>query len=324
MTTMTKSMNNRVRLAALAAVGLLLTLSGSTAKAQAVITGKVTAETGLPLEGAQVLIAEVGGSVGTNAKGVYTMTIPSARSNGQQVTIKVRAISYTPDVRIIRLTQGTQTADFVLKADVNRLSEVVVTGVVGEAVERAKVPFAIGRLTADDIPILALDPITALQGKVAGVRIAATSGRPGSTPDIQIRGPTSINTDGRNTRPLIVVDGVIQRVGGLADLGGLDIESVELIKGAAGATLYGSTAANGVINIRTKRGGTQEGVTFNIRSEVGFQDPNSLEKRKTTSLFKYGYLHTTICSPFRGGQVFKIPSRCRVAATVWVKELIEA
>ena len=54
------------------------------------------------------------------------------------------------------------------------------------------------------------------------------------------------------------------------------------------------------------------------------QDPNSLEKRKTTSLFKYGHLHTTICSPFRGGQVFKIPSRCRVAATVCVKELIEA
>jgi len=275
---MTMSIVNRVRLSATAAVGLVLALSGSTAKAQnAVITGKVVAESGLPLEGAQVLIADVSASVGTNSKGVYTLTIPSARVNGQQVTIKIRAISYTPELKLIRLTPGSQTFDFTLKADINRLSEVVVTGVVGEAVEKAKVPFAMARLSSADIPIPALDPVTALQGKVAGVRIASTSGRPGTTPQVQIRGPTSINTAGRSQQPLIVVDGVIQRVGGIGDLGGLDIESVEIIKGAAGASLYGSTAAKGVINIKTKRGNSSEGITFNIRSEIGVQDPNSLE-----------------------------------------------
>ena len=276
--TTTMRMTIRVRAAALAALGLMLTLSASAAKAQnAVITGKVVAESGLPLEGAQVLITDLGQAVATNSKGVYTMNVPSARVNGQQVSIKVRAISYTPDTRLIRLTPGGHTEDFTLKTDVNRLSEVVVTGVVGEAVERSKVPFAIGRLTREDIPIPALDPITALQGKVAGVRIAATSGQPGSTPEILMRGPTSINATGRSQSPLIVVDGVIQRVGGLGELGGLDIESVEVIKGAAGASLYGSSAASGVINIKTKRGNAQEGVTFNVRSETGFNDVGSLK-----------------------------------------------
>src|SRR4051812_8613728 len=244
---MTTTMStSSIRTAALAVLGLMFSI-GSTAKAQnAVITGKVAAESGLPLEGAQILITELGASTATNAKGVYTINIPSARVNGQQVTVKVRAISYTPESRLVRMTAGTHTEDFTLKADINKLSEVVTTGVVGEQVERAKVPFAIGRLTAEDIPIPALDPITALQGKVAGLRIASTGGQPGTTPEILMRGPTSINASGRSQSPLIVVDGVIQRVGGLSDLGGLDIESVEVIKGAAGASLYGSSAASGV------------------------------------------------------------------------------
>ena len=87
-------------------------------------------------------------------------------------TIKVRAISYTPDTRLIRLTAGTQTQDFSLKADVNRLSEVVVTGVVGEAVERSKVPFAIGRLTLPLFVFCLLDglvPQTVFVGALAAL-----------------------------------------------------------------------------------------------------------------------------------------------------------
>jgi len=275
----TTMMMTRLRMTALASVALLLSV-WSPAKAQnAVLTGKVTAESGLPLEGAQVLIPDLGpsASAATGAKGTFTITVPAARVSGQQVSLRVRAISYAPESRLIRLTPGNHTEDFVLKADVNRLSEVVVTGVVGDAVECAKVPFAIGRLTNEDIPVPALDPITALQGKVAGLRIASTSGQPGSTPEILMRGPTMINATGRSQQPLIVVDGVIQRVGGLNEIGGLDIESVEVIKGAAGASLYGSAAASGVINIKTKRGSTQEGVTFNVRSEAGFNDVGSLK-----------------------------------------------
>src|SRR5262249_43998315 len=160
----------------------------------------------------------------TNAQGVYTITIPGARVSGQQVNLRVRAIGYQPGLRPIRITAGSQTQDFSLKQDINRLNEVIVTGVVGEGVERAKVPFAVGRISSEDIVVPALDPIRALQGKVAGVRIAQTSGQPGSSPEILVRGPTSINASGRTQGPLIIVDGVIMNVASFDEIGGLDIE----------------------------------------------------------------------------------------------------
>src|SRR5215216_6343990 len=193
-----------------ALLGLALALPAANAQTQnAVITGKVTSEFGQPVDQANVYINDLTISVGTNAQGVYTITIPSARVSGQQVNLRVRAIGYQPGLRPIRLTAGSQTQDFALKQDVNRLNEVVVTGVVGEGVERSKVPFAIGRITAEDLPVPALDPVQALAGKVAGVRIAATGGKPGNTPEIMLRAPTSINSAGRTTGPLFVVDGAI-------------------------------------------------------------------------------------------------------------------
>lgn len=268
---------NRVRTMAAAAIAVLLSVPVVSAQAQtAVITGRVAAESGAPLEGAQVLIADVNASVPTNQQGMYTITVPSARVSGQQVVVRVRAIGYSPETRTISLTAGTHTENFTMKQDVNRLSEVVVTGTAGgEGVERSKVPYAIARISEADIPVPQLDPIRALQGKIPGVRIASTSGAPGSTPQILMRGPTSINASGRSQSPLIVVDGTIMRNGNLDELGGLDIESVEVVKGAAGSTLYGTAAASGVINIKTKRGNSRDGVAFSIRSEAGFSDPNS-------------------------------------------------
>jgi len=219
-----------------------------------VITGKITSEFGQPVDQANVYINDLTISVPTNAQGAYTITIPAARVTGQQVNLRVRAIGYQPGLLPIRITAGTQTQDFTLKQDINRLNEVVVTGTVGEGTERSKVPFAITRLTTEDIPVPSLDPITALEGKVSGVRIASANGRPGSSPEILMRGPTSINAQGRSQSPLFVVDGIVLNVGSFDELGGLDIESVEVVKGAAGASIYGATAANGVIVIKTKRG----------------------------------------------------------------------
>jgi TonB-linked SusC/RagA family outer membrane protein len=245
----------------------------------ATITGKVTSEFGQPVDQANVYINDLSISVGTNAQGVYTITLPAARATGQQVNLRVRAIGYQPGLRPIRVTTGSQTQDFALKQDVNRLNEVVVTGTVGEGTERSKVPFAISRLTAEDIPIPALDPVQALMGKVAGLRIASSNGRPGSTPEVLMRGPTSINAQGRSQSPLYVVDGIVLNVGSLDELGGLDIESVEVVKGAAGASIYGATAANGVIVIKTKRGSSQDGIKFNARTEYGVNDVNSFNYR---------------------------------------------
>src|SRR6478672_8061922 len=173
-----------VRTAGAALLGLVLALPVAGAQAQgATITGKVTSEFGQPVDQANVYINDLSISVGTNAQGVYTITLPAARATGQQYNLRVRAIGYQPGLRPIRVTAGSQTQDFSLKQDINRLNEVVVTGVVGEGVERSKVPFAVGRLTSEDLPVPALDPVSALAGKVAGVRIAATGGKPGSTPE---------------------------------------------------------------------------------------------------------------------------------------------
>ncbi|MDQ3673623.1 MAG: SusC/RagA family TonB-linked outer membrane protein [Gemmatimonadota bacterium] len=242
----------------------------------ATITGRVASEQGNPLEVATVFITELALNATTDAEGRYTINVPAARVSGQPVILRVRRIGHLAASRPITLTAGSQTVDFALKQDINRLQEVVVTGVVGAGTERSKVPFSVGRVTAEDLPVPALDPLRALAGKVAGMRVAQTGGRPGSTPEIMLRGPTSINAAGRGQGPLIIVDGTILNVGSLEELGALDIESVEVVKGAAGASLYGTRAANGVITITTKRGSTQDGIRFNVRSEYGVSDLNSI------------------------------------------------
>ena len=234
-------------------------------------------EQGQALPAANVFITEMNISVAATDQGSYRIVIPADRVRGQTVLLRARALGHTPLGRQIVMSAGEKVENFTLKQDINRLSDVVVTGTVGEGTERSKVPYAVSRLTAEEMPVPALDPITALQGKMPGVRIARTSGRPGSSPEIMMRGPTSINASGRSTGPLIIVDGVIMRTNNPEEIGGMDIESVEVIKGAAGASLYGTTAANGVIVIKTKRGANQDGVKFNVRTEYGFSDVNSLD-----------------------------------------------
>lgn len=267
----------RSKLRSFAIAAALALSSGSALAQQAVITGRVLGEQGQVLPAANVFITEMNISVGTTDQGAYRIVIPAERVRGQNVMLRARALGHTPIGRQVTLSAGETQQNFALKQDINRLSDVVVTGTVGEGTERSKVPYAVSRLTTEDLPVPALDPITALSGKMPGVRIAQTGGRPGTNPEIMMRGPRSINATGRSQQPLIIVDGVVMNVGSLDEIGGLDIESVEVVKGAAGASLYGSTAANGVIVIKTKRGGTQEGVKFNVRTEYGFSDVNSAE-----------------------------------------------
>ncbi len=256
-----------------AAVLAMLVGTAAVAEAQnATIQGRVTTEQGRPVEGANVFVTELGLSVGSNAAGNFTITVPGARVRGQTVLLRARAIGQRPDSKSIVLRPGVITQNFVLTADVNRLSEVVVTGVTG-ATEQTKTPFAISRVTADQMPVVAVNPLTQLQGKVAGAQIVSASGRPGSSPSVILRAPTSINASGRSQEPLYVVDGIIIN-GALPDLNPEDIEAVEVVKGAAAASLYGARAGNGVIQITTKTGktATQNSIRFGARQEVGVGD----------------------------------------------------
>ena len=249
-----------------------LALPGLARAQDAVITGRVTAEgSGAGLSGATVAITELGVGVLTNATGAYTLTVPAARIRGQSTAIVARFIGYVPLRRQITLTAGRQTQDFSIRQDVNRLNEVVVTG-VSVATERAKVPFAVTRVDSTQAPVPGVNALSQLAGKVPGANIVAASGRPGAQPSVLLRGPKSINATGRSQDPLYIVDGVILS-GGIPDLNSQDIESVEVVKGAAASSLYGSQAANGVIQITTKQGRfSRDGVRFGVRTEYGVND----------------------------------------------------
>ncbi|MDQ3698708.1 MAG: SusC/RagA family TonB-linked outer membrane protein [Gemmatimonadota bacterium] len=243
--------------------------------AQAVITGRVTGEEGTPLGGATVTVANTSLGTVTAENGTYRLTVSEDAARGQQATLVARRIGFRPGSRAVTLS-GTQEQDFVLAADPLRLEEVVVTG-VGEATARNKLTFAVG--TVDEQQLQAVpgrSAVEAIQGKVAGARLVPSSSQPGGEVAIRLRGATSI---GGRQDPIIIVDGVITRFG-LADISPEDIERVEVIKGAAASSLYGSNAANGVVQVFTKRGRSLPEGTLRVtaRTEAGInQMPSEME-----------------------------------------------
>ncbi|HEY4733740.1 MAG TPA: SusC/RagA family TonB-linked outer membrane protein [Gemmatimonadaceae bacterium] len=238
---------------------------------EAVIGGRVISDQGQPLAGANVFIPELNVSVTTNASGAFTINIPAARVRGQPVVLRARAIGYQPGSNPIALSAGTQSVDFNLKKDLTELSAVVVTGVT-RATEAIKLPFTVTRVDSSQMPVSGSNALTQLQGKIPGALIVNASGRPGAAPSIVLRGPVSLNATGRTQQPLYLLDGVPLQ-GALPDINPSDIEDVEVVKGAAAASLYGARAGAGVINITTKSGkNAPQGVKFGVRTEAGTSD----------------------------------------------------
>ncbi len=264
--------NSRSRWVYTGLLAVFLVATAGQAQAQnAVISGRVISEFEEPLEAAQVFIQELNIITTTNATGNYTLTVPGERARGQAVQLRVRRIGFAPDARQVTLAAGPQTVNFMLRQDATRLTEVVVTGVTA-GTEMRKLPFSVDRVAADEIPVPALNPLTQLQGKVPGATIVGTSGRPGVAPQVLLRGPMSLNATGRSQGPLYILDGVLI-TGGLPDINPSDIESVEVVKGAAASSLYGAQAGSGVIQITTKSArGAADGVRFTVRSEIGVGD----------------------------------------------------
>jgi TonB-linked SusC/RagA family outer membrane protein len=221
------------------------------ASAQTVITGRVTNEQGTPIAGANVAIPALSVGAQADESGNYRFTVPADRANGQTVNIIGRYIGFAQQQRTIALTPGTQTLNFSLASDPFNLGEVVVTG-VATGTEQRKLPFTVAKVTEAQISqVPASSPVTAIAGKVAGAHISAGNGAPGTAPAIRLRGSTNLGI-GSNA-PLVIVDGVVTR-SGITDLDANDISSIEILKGATASSYYGSNAANGVINITTKRG----------------------------------------------------------------------
>lgn len=285
----------------LLAAGLFVAPLAAQAQGPAVITGVVRSEFGDPLENANVYIVELAISVGTNPAGRYTLTIPADRVTGQTVQLRARAIGYKAQVKPLTVRAGAQTFDFSLEKDINRLQEVVTTGVTGET-EQKKLAFTVAQVNEKDMPVPGSNPLSQLQGKVAGANIVPISGRPGSSPEIILRGPQSINAGGRGQEPLYIIDGVVSQ-GGLQDINPQDIENIEVVKGAAASSMYGSRAGNGVIQITTRSGKNQsEGVRFHAQVEYGQSDVEHEYKYPTTHFMLMDETGTRFCQVVTGAQ----------------------
>ncbi|MEX2347594.1 MAG: SusC/RagA family TonB-linked outer membrane protein [Balneolaceae bacterium] len=232
--------------------------------AQGSISGTVTEnQTGEPLPGSTVYIVELDRGASTDIDGQYTIeSVPSGT-----YTLRVTFVGFSPITLEVTVGSSAVTENITLRQDTFGLDQLVVTG-VSEATPQRLLPFTVGSVSAEQLEkVPSVDLGSALQGKIAGAKVVSASGMPGTASTIRLRGSTSL--DG-NQEPLIIVDGIILDAG-LQDINMDDVESLEVIKGASAASLYGSRAANGVIQIITKRGSNlAEGETqIVLRNEYG-------------------------------------------------------
>lgn len=251
---------------ALAMLGMALTQPASAQESSA-IRGRITDQmTGQPIAGVMVSVTGTQRGTVTDQSGVFL--IPAVPVGQREV--RIQHIGYQSVVRALTIASGeTAALDVQLQAAVIDMQEIVVTGVAGEQ-SRAKLPFTVDRLTAAAMPVQAPTAAGMIAGRVAGANFVSPSGRPGASPSIMLRGPTSINAAGRSQDPLYIVDGVILS-SSIIDVDAADIEAIEIVKGAAAASLYGSRAANGVIQITTNRGRNvaNDQVRYTVRTDVG-------------------------------------------------------
>ncbi|MGQ0560281.1 MAG: SusC/RagA family TonB-linked outer membrane protein, partial [Gemmatimonadota bacterium] len=230
------------------------------------ISGRVTTGAGAPVVSAAVVIQELNIGAFTNADGRYAISVPAARAQGQTVTLAASSFGHKAHSERVVLRPGVLVQDFSLAPDPLLLEQIVVTG-AGTQTVRAKLGNVINSVRSEEIVKSSeVNVVQALAGKAPNVEVYQGSGEPGASSFVRIRG---VKTSQGSAQPLIVVDGVpldnsTNSTGSFlastvapnraSDLNPADIESVEILKGAAAAAIYGSRAGQGVILITTKSG----------------------------------------------------------------------
>lgn len=228
-----------------------------------VVQGVVKDAEGVPLPGVTVYVkGKKNAMISTDANGAFKLNV-----DDNDVLI-FRMIGFVDKEVAVH---GKTQLSVILKEDQNALNEVIVTGY--GSIDRKKTTAAIASITSKDIenlPAASVDVL--LQGKLPGVNVQNFSGQPGVKTSLVVRGNTKIpmssasfNTDDLYSNPLYVIDGIpigddevkafdATGTNFLASLNPNDVESIDVLKDASAAALYGSRAANGVILIKTKRG----------------------------------------------------------------------
>ncbi len=269
-------------------MGFLLFLGLSSTLGQTIrISGMVTdAQTGDPVPLASILVKGTTDGAIAEFDGRFSL---QAAANA---TLVVSAVGYvTQEIAVA----GRSVVNVVLNSDVRSLEEFVITG-LGAATDRRRVAISVetvGEEQLQRIPSTSLD--NALIGRIAGANISSTSGQPGQQANIILRGINTLGT----TQPMILIDGVEVSGSGnaigtgnvssrLSDLDLSNVERIEVVQGAAAATIYGAQGANGVIHIFTKRGRKGQ------KTDVSFATTYSLDNalRGNLSLAKFHHYNT--------------------------------
>lgn len=241
-------------------------LFSAAAYAQGTLTGTVTdSQTGETLPSVNIILTELTKGTATGIDGNYELTGIQPGT----YTVRVSFIGYSTIKEQITIEPGTNTKSFAMNQDIGMLDEVVVSGVADGTV-RKKLTVSVTKVDAAQLnKVPAMSVSGSLAGKVSGVTIRNGSGVPGGESQVQLRADNNLNV---SSNPLIIVDGVILE-GTMADINPDDIANIEVVKGAAASSLYGSRAGNGVIVITTKRGGLLENgdIDVTVRNEVGIQ-----------------------------------------------------
>ncbi len=279
---------------------LVLRPSHGAAQEPVTITGTVSSDAGIPVAQAEVAIPTMGLGALSREDGRYAIVVPGARVSGQTVTITARRLGYKAQTIQLTLTAGGVTRDFTLAANPLQLGEVVVTG-AGTTSEVEKLGNVRHAVSADLIERSnEWNAVEALAAKAPNVTVTASSGEPGAGSYISIRGQRTVGLpNSGSAQPLFVVDGMpidntsfsttdFNPTDGLnagsiegtaqsnraSDLNPADIESVEILPGAAAAAIYGSRAGQGVVLITTKHG--KAGPThYSLRSSISSNDINN-------------------------------------------------
>ncbi|MCQ2159911.1 MAG: TonB-dependent receptor [Bacteroidales bacterium] len=230
-------------------------LISATAFAQSVkITGTVVDEAGLPVVGAAVIqVGAATNGAATDLDGAYSLSVPKGAS------VEVSSIGYVSQT----FTIGDQTVyRTVLKEDTQLIEETVVIGYGVQ--KKSDLTGSVASVSEENLQNRSTtDAAAALQGKAAGIMIINSSGAPGSSASIRVRG---FSSNSGNIGPLLIVDGL--KVSSIDYLDPSMIQSMEVLKDAASAAIYGAQAGNGVVLITTKNGAANNGnssITYDFK-----------------------------------------------------------
>lgn len=239
---------------------LLLVFAGVSAFAQQhSLKGTVVDSQGYPVVGMTVMEKGTSNGTSTDANGNYTLTLSS-----QNCTIEFNALGYKT---VTEQVAGRNVINLTAQEESIALDAVVAIGY--GSVRKRDLTTAVSTVSNEDME---LRPVTEasgfIQGKVAGVTVQQTSGLPGSGMTVRVRGASSIAS---SNDPLYVVDGVPVGTGNyaIAYLSPQDIETMQILKDASSAAIYGSRAANGVVLITTKQGKKSKGPQISLNASVG-------------------------------------------------------